>query len=63
MDQLMLDVTGIEAPKLGDEVIFTGKQENEFISISEIANWSSTINYESSCTIGSMNSRVYKQVP
>jgi len=63
MDQLMLDVTGIEAPKLGDEVIFTGKQENEFISISEIANWSSTINYESSCTIGSMNRRVYKQVP
>ncbi len=61
MDQLMLDVTALDSCKLGDEVIFTGKQKTDFISLAEIADWSSTINYETACTIGSMNRRFYKQ--
>ena len=61
MDQLMLDVTGVVPVKLGDDVVFLGHQGNEFISMSEIALWSKTINYETACTIGSMTQRFYKR--
>jgi len=59
MDQLMLDVSTVTDVKVGDQVVFLGQQDNEFISMDEIAKWSSSINYETSCTLGIMNKRIY----
>lgn len=59
MDQLMLDVTDIPGIKMEDEVIFAGRQGEGFISLADIARWSSTINYETACTLGSMTKRFY----
>ena len=59
MDQLMLDVTKVKDVKLGDTVVFLGKQGKDFISMDEVADASSTINYETSCTIGTMTKRFY----
>lgn len=59
MDQCMIDVTGIEDAKVGDEVVLFGKQKNSFISIDEIAEKLGTINYEIVCMIGKRIPRVY----
>lgn len=45
MDQMMVDL-GEDAAYVGDEVVLIGKQENEEISIEEIAKLASTIPYE-----------------
>lgn len=59
MDQCMIDVTGIEDVKVGDEVVLFGKQKGSFISIDEIAEKLGTINYEVVCMIGKRVPRVY----
>ena len=59
MDQCMIDVTGIEDVKVGDEVVLFGKQKNSFISIDKIAEKLGTINYEVVCMIGKRIPRVY----
>lgn len=59
MDQCMIDVTGIEDVKVGDEAVLFGKQKNSFISIDEIAEKLGTINYEVVCMIGKRIPRVY----
>jgi alanine racemase len=59
MDQLMLDVTIVNQPKIGDEVVFIGKQGGAFISVDNMADWLSTINYEVTCMIGKRVPRVY----
>jgi len=46
MDQCMIDVSGIEDVKLGDEVVLFGSQGKEFLSIDELAALIGTINYE-----------------
>lgn len=61
MDQLMVDVTDVPDVQLGDQVVFAGKQGDQFISLSEISRRSSTINYETACTLGSMNQRFYSR--
>ncbi len=61
MDQLMLDVSTVPRTRLGDEVVFLGKQRKDTIGMNEIAHWSSTISYETACTLGSMNKRLYIQ--
>ena len=54
MDQIMIDVTGIEDVKIGDEVILFGKD----ISVDEIAEICDTINYEIICDISPRVPRV-----
>ena len=44
MDQLMVDFKDVE-PKIGDEVLFFGKKENDFISIETIAEEIDTTTY------------------
>lgn len=59
MDQCMIDVTGIEDVKVGDEVVLFGKQEGNFIHIDELADKLGTINYEIVCMISKRVPRVY----
>ncbi len=59
MDQCMIDVTGIDDVKVGDEVVLFGEQNGAFISIDELADKLGTINYEIVCMIGKRVSRVY----
>lgn len=59
MDQCMIDVTGIEDVKVGDEVVLFGHQGDGYISIDEIAKKLGTINYEVVCMISRRIPRVY----
>jgi len=46
MDQTMIDVTNLPQVEIGDEVVLWGRQEQEEITIEEIADKIKTINYE-----------------
>ena len=59
MDQCMIDVTGIEGVKVGDEVVLMGSQGEETITAEELASLLGTINYEIVCLIGKRVPRVY----
>ena len=59
MDQCMIDVTGIEDVKVGDEVVLIGRQGDEVIPAEELASLLGTINYEIMCMIGKRVPRVY----
>ncbi len=59
MDQCMIDVTGIDDVKVGDEVVLFGEQNGNFISIDELAEKLNTINYEIVCMMGKRIPRVY----
>ena len=58
MDQMMFDITGIEANE-GDIITLIGSDGNETISINEWANLLGTINYELICRLKARLSRVY----
>ena len=55
MDQTMLDVGHIPDVDLEDEVVIFGRQEDEFITVDEIAATLNTINYE---IVSSLTARV-----
>jgi len=46
MDQMMVDVTGIDGVMPGDEVVLIGAQGTERITAEEVAAWAGTISYE-----------------
>lgn len=46
MDQCMIDVTDVADVKVGDKVVLYGKQGDEFISVTEVAQKANTISYE-----------------
>jgi alanine racemase len=58
MDMLMLDVTGFGAAP-GDEVVFTGRQGDEEITVAQMARWAGTIPYDLLCRVGHRVERVY----
>jgi alanine racemase len=58
MDMLMADVTGLDVSP-GDEVVIIGPQEDDRITVREIAAQVGTIPYEILCRIGSRIERVY----
>jgi alanine racemase len=60
MDQIMIDVTDVGDVKLGEEVVLIGQQDNERISVEELASLSGTIPYEILCRIASRIPRIYK---
>lgn len=59
MDQCMIDVTGIEDVKVGDEVILLGEQGDAKYNADDIAEDIGTINYEILCMIKKRIPRVY----
>lgn len=59
MDQTMLDVTGIDDVRSGDEVIVFGTGENGEPTVDAIAENTGTINYEVVCIVGKRVPRVY----
>lgn len=60
MDHCMADVTDIKNKvTVGDEAVFFGKQGYNEVSIDEVAEKSSAINYEVVCRIGMRIPRVY----
>lgn len=59
MDQCMIDITGIEDVKVGDEVVLFGRQGKDMIHIDELAEKLGTINYEIVCMISKRVPRVY----
>ena len=61
MDQIMIDVTGIDEVKIGDEVVIVGNQENEIIEVNELSKSLNTIDYEIVCSIKKRVPRIYKE--
>ncbi|SEQ09093.1 alanine racemase [Lachnospiraceae bacterium NE2001] len=66
MDQIMVDVTGIdegkfefEKVKVGDEVVLFGTQGENSISVEEIAEPANSFNYEAVCNISRRVERIY----
>lgn len=61
MDQLMLDVTGIERVSEGDVVTVFGQDGGALLPVEEIARRVGTVNYEIVCNIGRRVPRAYYQ--
>jgi alanine racemase len=59
MDMTMVDLTGCEKVKVGDEVILIGRQGQETITADDIAEKTGTIAYEILCRIGPRVVRTY----
>ncbi|MCO1603458.1 alanine racemase [Desulfosporosinus nitroreducens] len=59
MDQTMLDVTKIPGVKVEDVVTILGKDGNEQLTATEMADWMGTISYEVVCGISKRVPRVY----
>lgn len=52
MDQFMVDVTGIQDVKAGETVTLIGRDQDEFISVEELADLVGSFNYEFVCDLG-----------
>ncbi len=52
MDMMMIDVTEIPEPKIGEEVVLLGRQGEREITAEDHARWLDTIPYEVLCGIG-----------
>jgi alanine racemase len=59
MDLMMIDVTGVPEAKVGDEVVLLGRQGEEKVSATELAERAQTITWEITTRIGSRVRRVY----
>jgi alanine racemase len=59
MDLMMIDVSKIDNPRVGDEVVLMGRDGNEEISCSELARTAGTIPWEITTRIGARVRRVY----
>ncbi len=59
MDVSMVDVSGVDAPKVGDEVVLFGTQNDARITVDEIAERGETINYEILCNISPRVRRIF----
>ncbi|MBC2722177.1 alanine racemase [Desulfosporosinus sp.] len=59
MDQTMLEVTKIPGVNVGDIVTILGKDGDELLTASEMADWMGTISYEVVCGISKRVPRVY----
>lgn len=59
MDMTLIDVTEIQDVQAGDEVVLFGKQEDQTITVEEMATKGGTIPYEILCNVGKRVPRVY----
>ena len=61
MNMTMVDVTGLEHVRPGDEAVFLGTQNGEKITADDVASWAGTISYEILCSLGQRNPKEYVQ--
>lgn len=61
MDQCMIDITGMDDIKIGDEVIIFGSCGNNTITVESVALLIGTINYEIVCSVARRVPRSYIQ--
>jgi len=61
MNMCMVDVSGLETVKAGDEAVIMGRQGEDFITADDIAEKMASINYEVLCMFGNNNIRVYTE--
>lgn len=61
MDQMMVDITGIDGVKIEDEVTLIGNDGEERISVEEMADLAGSFNYEFTCDISKRVKRVFKK--
>ena len=59
MDMCTLDVTGVPDCRMGDEVVFLGRQGGEYISATRIGERLHTTGYEVLCALGKRAPRVF----
>ncbi len=59
MDMMMVDVTDIPHPTIGEEVVLLGRQGEHEITAQHYATWLDTIPYEILCGIGGKANRTY----
>ncbi len=59
MDQMMIDVTGLDGVAIGDTVTLIGRDGREEVSADELARCEGTINYEVVCDLSKRVPRVY----
>jgi alanine racemase len=59
MDMTLIDVTEIQDVQAGDEVVLFGKQEDQTITVDEMATKGGTIPYEILCNVGKRVPRIY----
>ncbi len=59
MDQIMVDVGPAGDVRMGEEVVLFGRQGEEEITVTELAELAGTINYELVCAISSRVPRIY----
>jgi alanine racemase len=59
MDLTVIDVTGVNSPQVGDEVVLIGKQGKEEITAKELADLTQTIPYEVFTRISQRVPRIY----
>lgn len=59
MNMCMVEVTGMNDVRAGDEVVVLGRQGNETISAEDLAEGMASISYEVLCLLGNNNQRVY----
>lgn len=59
MDQIMIDVTGIENVSVGDQVIIMGEQKGSVITAEELGEMCGSFNYEMICTFMPRVNKVY----
>ena len=61
MDQLMLDVTGIDGVCPGDTAVMIGTDGENTLTADEMATLTDSINYEVVCLVGKRVPRIYMQ--
>lgn len=59
MDQIMVDITGMEDVRVGDHAVVLGKSENTRITAEELGEMSHSFNYEVVCNFMPRIKRVY----
>lgn len=52
MDQTLIDVTDVPEARLGDEVVIYGRQQEQYVSVEEMAARVERIPYELTCAVG-----------
>jgi alanine racemase len=59
MDQMLVDVTALNAPSVGDEVVLLGRQGKQQVRANDVADWCSTVPWEILTNINHRVPRVY----
>lgn len=59
MDQTMIDVSGIQDVKVGDEVVLVGTQGKQKLSVEELSGMSASFNYEFVCDVNRRVPRIF----